>query len=478
MAANYLHGVETIELAIGPRPIRVVKSAVIGLVGISPVGPKQTLTLVQSQADAAEFGKNIPGFNIAHALEAIQKQGSGTVLVVNVFDPENHVADVSETKLVAAGKFKLTYAPIIDADANLVLEINDGATPTPVVYVEGDDYTFDEFGNVTIVPGGDISNGDTVTCEYSRLDASAVSNADIIGDVVSDVRTGHQLFDEAYQTFGFTPRIFICPGYSSIKAIASEMEIQADKFSAHAILDSTIGATPTTAISDRGDITKAFGTSSKRAILTYPRLKAYDEATDADAIVPYSPYLAGVIAATDNTDGYWFSPSNRQIKGITGVERTITSAVNDATTDANLLNEAGILTVFNSFGTGLRVWGNRGASFPTSTAPSNFIPVQRTADILHESVQLAMLQFIDRPIVPALIDSIRESVNSFIRTLIQRGALVDGECTFDPAKNPNVQIAAGQLVFDIAFMPPTPAERLTFESFIDVNLLSTLTSSN
>lgn len=478
MAANYLHGVETIELPIGNVPIRVVKSAVIGLVGIAPNGPKQTLTLVQSQADAAQFGKNLPGFNIPHALEAIHKQGAGTVLVVNVFSAADHTATVSETKTVANGKFKLTYPHIVDADLGMDLEINDGATPTPVVFTEGDDYTVDAFGNVTIVPSGAISNGDVVTCDYKRLDTSAVANADIIGDEVSGVRTGFQVFDLAYQTFGFTPRIFIAPGYSAVKAIANEMESQAGKFNAHAILDSTVGALPSAAISDRGDITKAFGTSSKRVIPTYPRLKAYDEYTDADAVVPYSPYLAGVIAATDNTDGYWFSPSNRQIKGITGVERIITSAINNAQTEANSLNEAGIVTVFNSFGTGLRVWGNRSAAFPTSTAPSNFISVQRTADILHESVELAQLEYIDKPINNALIDAVRDTVNGFIRTLIGRGAVIDGECTYDPVKNPPSELAAGHLTFDITFMPPTPAERVTFESFIDINLLATLNSSN
>jgi hypothetical protein len=31
MAANYLHGIETLEISRGARPIRIVKSAVIAL---------------------------------------------------------------------------------------------------------------------------------------------------------------------------------------------------------------------------------------------------------------------------------------------------------------------------------------------------------------------------------------------------------------------------------------------------------------
>jgi phage tail sheath protein FI len=476
MPANYLHGVETTELNIGPRPVTVVKSAVIGLIGVSPIGPKNTLTLVQSPADASQFGAIVPNFNIPQALDAIQKQGAGTVLVVNVFDPTANTDAVTETKDVEDGKFSLTDAPNYDGSNTLALT-NGESGGDLVTYTLNTDYKVDDFGNVTIVPGGAISEGDTVTCIYRKFDPTSVNNSQLIGALTSGVRTGMKVFDLAFSTFGFNPRLLICPGYTSIKAITAELLVYADRFRGHVIVDSVVGDTVTAAIADRADITSSFGTSSKRAILTYPRLKAYDPATDASAVVPYSSFLAGVIAATDNTDGYWFSPSNREIKGITGVERIITASVNDATTEANLFNEKGIVTIFNSFGTGLRTWGNRSAAFPTSTAPSNFIAVQRTADILHESLELAMLQFIDLPLNNALIDAIRDTVNSFIRTLIQRGAIIDGECTYDPAKNPPTEIAAGHVTFDIVFMPPTPAERITFESFIDINLLRTLGSN-
>lgn len=478
--ANYLHGVETIELNIGPRPISVVKSAVIALVGIAPEGPRQTLTLVQTQLDAAQFGAKLPGFNIPKALEAIQRQGAGTVIVVNVFNPETHTVEVTETKVVTNGKFRTTDAPIIDSELEYDLVLTNGESGDDLVtYIKGTDYTVNKFGDVTSIAGGAITEGDTITCIYRALDGSAVANADIIGtiDPTTEARTGFKLYELMFNQFGFNPRILIAPGYSQVKAIAEEMLSKAVKFRGHALIDRLSG-TPTAALASRGNITEAFGTSSKRAVLCYPAVKAYDDYSQADENAAYSAFMAGVIAATDNTDGYWFSPSNREVRGITGMAVNITAAVNDPQTQANLLNEAGIVTLFNSFGTGLRTWGNRSAAFPTSTAPSNFIPVQRTADILHESLELAMLQFIDQPITPALIDAIRDSVNGFMRALIQRGALIDGECTYDPAKNPPTQVAAGQLVFDIAFMPPTPAERITFESFIDINLLANLGTSN
>jgi len=95
-------------------------------------------------------------------------------------------------------------------------------------------------------------------------------------------------------------------------------------------------------------------------------------------------------------------------------------------------------------------------------------------DVIEESVELSMLQFIDQPISNALITAILASANAFIRTLIQRGALVAGSASYNPAENPANQIAAGQLVFDIDVMPPPPAERLTFNVYIDSSLLSQL----
>ena len=478
MAANYLHGVETIELNIGPRPISVVKSAVIGLVGVAPKGPTQALTLVQSQADAAQFGALVPGFSIPRALESIQKQGAGTILVVNVFDAATHTTQVTDEEQVLAdgGKFKLDHYAL----TALAITANDGATPTPNALTIGEDIIIDEFGNGYVTASSGLADGDSVFVTYKYFDPSTVTTSHIIGTINgSNVRTGTKLFEEAFQSFGFRPKLLIAPGYSTNATVSTELIALADKYRGHAIIDAATGVTPSVVITNRGPLGNSnFSTSSKRAILCYPHLKAYDPATDANINVPYSSFMAGVIAATDNAQGYWFSPSNREIKGIVGAERTITAAVNDASTEANLLNEKGICTIFNSFGTGIRTWGNRSAAFPTNTAPSNFIAVQRVADILHESVEQAMLQFIDLPISPALIDSIRDSVNGFLNVLIQRGAIIDGSCTYDPDKNPPVVTGAGQLIFDVTFMPPTPAERITFESYIDINLLASLGSNS
>lgn len=470
MAANFLHGVETIEIESGSRTIQVVKSAVIGLVGIAPTGDINKPVLVNNDRDAAQFGNKLSGFTIPQSLDAIFKQGAGTVIVINVFDPVQHTTQVTdEAQQVTNGKAKLSAAPIGS------VTINDSAG-NPVTYIADTDYMLDSFGNFTVLSSA-IPEGTVLKFTYRKLDASAITAAKLIGaiDPVTGSRTGIKCWDLTYNLYGFKPKILIAPGYSSMNAIATELISMATKLRAVCYLDAPYGITVSQAINGRGVAgTINFNTSSKRAELLYPHLKWYDVATDSNADFPYSAFKAGIRAAVDNNEGFWVSDSNHEILGIVGAERNISAGISDAQSDANLLNEKGITTIFNSFGSGIRTWGNRNASFPVSTAPDNFVCIRRTADILLESVEQATLQFIDKPINNALIDAIRESVNSFIRTLISRGALIDGKCTFDRSKNSNEEVAAGHLVFDISFMAPPAGERISFNSYIDINLLKSL----
>lgn len=304
-----------------------------------------------------------------------------------------------------------------------------------------------------------------------------VKISDIIGsvDAITGKRTGLKALQDSYSLFGYFPKTIIAPVFCEESAVTSEINTICNKIRAMGIVDAPAGTTVQEAITGRGTTgTINFNYSSERLILCYPRVKVYDSDSESYVLEPYSQRLAGVMAAKDIDKGYWWSPSNTEILGITGLEKQLTSMINDPSSEVNTLNEAGIMTIFNSYGSGLKTWGNRSSAYPASSVPTNFINVRRTADILHESVEYSMLQFIDYPISDGLIDSICETVNAFIRTLIGRGALIDGKCSYNPAKNSTTEIAAGHLVFDIEFMPPTPAERITFESFINIELLKLL----
>jgi len=503
MPASFLHGIEVIEVDSGPVPVTVVKSAVIGLVGTAPSWAGEapatapavnTPTLVSSALDAANFGPIVQGYTIPYALAAIQNQGAGQAIVINVFDPTRHFTSIAATAFPfnAQGAINLGHMGV-----SSVVVTSD---PAGTTYAAGTDYTLDAVnGVITIVPttsGGHIASGATVLVSFNYADPTKVQDSDIIGAVTNGVYTGIQALQTTYGTMGFFAKILIAPGYSQFADVATAEIALANKIRAVTLVDSPPSTPVASAISNRGAAGNAFNTSSKRAILCYPQETFYDTGivptgvtlsttgtpvtaqVNALAVSPYSSWVAGAIAARDLANGYWWSPSNVEVEGILGPDVQLYSSAVDSSSDVNNLNSNGILTVFNAFGTGFRVWGNRSSAYPSSTAPDNFVSVRRTMDVIEESVELAMLQFIDQPISNALITAILASVNSFLRTLIQRGALVAGSASYDPAANPPAQISAGQLVFDIDVMPPPPAERLTFQTFIDVSLLQQLGQTN
>jgi phage tail sheath protein FI len=329
MPANYLHGVETIEILKGPIPVREVKSAVVFLVGTAPVHltkPSdvseddwyaQTVNnplLILRREDAAYyFGEATPGYTIPYAFDAIFDHGGTTIIAVNVFDPRVHK--------------------------------NASGSPDPTL----------------------------------------VQPSNIIGtiDAVTGMRTGLKLIDEFYSRFGFTAKIILVPLYSELSAVSSEMIALCETHRAIALIDAPAGMTVQQVINARGTEGQ-LNTSAYRAVICYPHLKIWDTAINAERLEPMSQRLAGVIAKVDHDEGYWYSPSNHEILGIIGMERAITASINDPQAETNILNENGIVTVFNSFGTGYRVWGNRSAAWPTKTDPKNFISVRRTADIIAE----------------------------------------------------------------------------------------------
>ena len=90
MSTQFLHGVEIIELNDGARPLKTVKSSVIGLIGTAPKGPVNTPTLILgSRKQAIEIFGDDKNFTIPKALDGIFDQAGAMVVVINVSDPNN-----------------------------------------------------------------------------------------------------------------------------------------------------------------------------------------------------------------------------------------------------------------------------------------------------------------------------------------------------------------------------------------------------
>lgn len=472
MTANYLHGVESVEVERGPRPVRTVKSAVIGLIGTAPIGTVNEVILSLSEKDAAQFGPQLPGFTIPQALNAIYDHGTGTVIVINVLDPAIHktaVADEVVTFDPATFRARLAHGAVAD----LVLKSSDGITP----YALDIDYTHDPVsGQIVRIKTGAIASGATAKASYDYTDPTKVTPADIIGAVnAAGNRTGLKALKDTYNMFGFFAKILIAPAFCTQNSVATELIAMASQLGAIAYIDAPIGTTYAQALAGRGPAgTINFNTSSDRVRLCYPHVKVWDPVQNVERLEPLSARAAGLRAKVDIDKGFWWSSSNQELAGVIGVERQLSAMIDDPQSEVNLLNEQGITTVFSSYGSGYRLWGNRTAAWPTVSHMRNFENVRRTGDVINESIRYFSQQYIDMPLNQALIDSLVESVNGYGRKLIGDGGLLGFKAWFDPARNPETELASGHLLISYKYTPPPPMERLTFETEVTSEYLTIL----
>ena len=472
---SFLHGVEFLEKT-PDRPISVVKSGVIALVGTAPKGAVQTLTLVQTEAQAAAFGKELTGFSIPQAIRAIYDQGvNATILVVNVFDPVTMLsADQTEVRAfydAAKTLTKTLYNPM----NTVVVKKHDGSGATLTKDI---DYTIDDFGNIKMLtygPGNIVDPDLGIQVVYKKAEFGTIDATDIVGDNALGVRTGLQLFDLSYNMFGFKAKVLIAPKYSQLTTVADELQAKAVKYKAVALLDTPQATTYEDMLTSRG-IGGLFFRSTSRTVGCYPWVKVKNLDTGAIEVRPRSERLAGILSNNDanSNKGFWTSPSNTVIEGIVGEELDLTFDIQDANTEVNYLNSIGIVTGANAYGVGILNWGNRNLAYPSNTSVESFINVRRTFDIVEESIGLSMLQFIDvSNVTQGSIDRVKDSVNDFIDILIGRGALVVGtKLSYNPNLNPPNQLATGQVVFTLSGMSAIPIERMTFEVNFDVSLLN------
>ncbi|MCY4584889.1 MAG: phage tail sheath subtilisin-like domain-containing protein [Bryobacterales bacterium] len=455
----FLHGVEVIEVDAGARPIEGVSASVIGLLGAALTGPVKVPTLISSRTAGEEaFGSS--GGTIAAAVAAIFEQASAQVVVVNALDPSVDKTSQAEKEFTLTGD-SLTLDHKYVVASSVVVKSSDGNTP----YTVGDDYTVDAAaGGVTRVASGDIDAGDALKVAYDYADAAEVTDAELVAAAAK--------FVEAESVTGSKPRILIAPGYTehvtranpagppTAAPVTTGLVATAERLRAVIVADGP-NTTRADAIAYRGLL------SSRRVYVVDPGVRLTDAAGASAAgggeisDAPASARIAGLIVRNDRERGYWSSPSNRQVLGISGTGRAVDFTLGDASSEANLLNDAEVATIIRSPLGGYRLWGNRTAS---ADAKWTFLGVVRTADVINESLLRAHLWAVDRNLTATYVEDVVESVNDFLRRLQARGAILSGRCWADPALNDAAARDAGRVYFDFEFDPPSPAERITFRS--------------
>ena len=492
--SQFLHGVEVIEIQDGPRPVSTVRSSVIGLIGTAPdSAPAAAASLTTgtaasnngitfTAASKGKAGNNIrlflkdPGGN-SKALSvsvsglvitlslATNARGAVTSTAANVITALTGNAKASAL-VKAANSANSTGTGVVKAfvKQTALTGGKDEAFPlnTPVLIagnrLEADQLDPKSTGAGTLPAAiDDIFDQTGAMIVVVRVEKGAnfaATKGNIIGGSRGGKYQGAHAFLGAEQAVHVTPRILVAPGYTQEQAVTAEMVGIAERLRAVIIADG-----PNTDDAAAIDYRKNFG--SDRVYIVDPQVTVFDTASNAEVKRPASARVAGIIAKSDNERGFWWSPSNREINGITGAARPIDFALGDRNARANYLNENEVATIIRK--DGYRLWGNRSCSADPKTA---FLSVRRTADMIHESILRSHMWAVDRNISKTYIEDLLEGVNSYLRHLRATGAIVNGKAWSDPALNTPDQIQQGKVYIDFNFTPMYPAEHIRFRSHL------------
>ncbi|MBU2713638.1 phage tail sheath C-terminal domain-containing protein [Zooshikella harenae] len=385
MSENFLHGIEIVEDNSGPRPIRTVRSSVIGVVGTAPEAdnskfPYHTPVLIAGNIkEAAELGKT---GTLPDAIKGVFDQAGAMVVVIRV--PEQTEADAQKAEFLK--------------DMS-----DDGA-------------------------------------HYQGIMALL----------------------SAESTLGVTPRILVAPKFSQQFEVADKLKTVAERLRAVVIVDGPNS-------NDADAIKYAEQVSSERVYMVDPFVQVFNADTKNYQDQPMSPRVAGIISRTDNDLGFWWSPSNQPVNGISNLVRAVDFTLGDKNCRANLLNEKHVTTVIRK--DGFRLWGNHTTS---GDEKWRFLSVRRTADMINESLLRAHMWAVDQNITTLYLEHVSEGVNNYLRDLQAKGAIIGGRCYADPELNSPANIQQGKVYFNIEFTPPYPAEHITFTSHLTNEYLEEL----
>ncbi|KZN37470.1 phage tail sheath subtilisin-like domain-containing protein [Pseudoalteromonas luteoviolacea] len=445
--SEFLHGVEVIEADSGTRPVRTVKSSVIGVIGTAPFANKDAFPLNKpvlvagKRADAALL-YDFAAIRKAKAEADVTTSSELYTTAEAAAAAEKGSALTAEEKDAVLAKVRKEYEATVE-------EHKETEKGTLVSAIDG---IFDQAGAVVVVVRVEDNADDNAV--ISSMSAGVDSDGEYIGA---------SAFLGAESIVGVTPRILVAPGYTHQRPSGNRNPVVTDLVSIAERLRAVIIADgPNKDDAAAKEYRADFG--SRRVFVVDPHVKVFKNGVTE--IEPASARVAGMIAKSDNDRGFWWSPSNTNMNGITGTARAIDFQLGDKSARANLLNEKEVSTIIRQ--NGFKLWGNRTCSGDPKWA---FLSVVRTADMINDSLLRAHMWAVDRNITSTYIKDVTESVQAYLDSLKAQGAILGGQIWADEDLNTPENIQAGKVYFSFDFTPPTPAEHITFKSILTNNYL-------
>jgi len=454
----------TLQVVVGTAPVNLTASPNVN----EPVLLLNFGEAVKKLGYSDDFKK----FSLCQAMDATFKVFNvAPVVMINVLDPSKHKVAVPSkaVDVVTLEVIEPVEGVIL---SSLVVKNDTGAT----TYDVDADYTaeFNTLGQLVIKVDseGAAAAATELSIEYDKLDPSKVTEDDVIGayTALGNKYTGIQCIKEIYPRLGLVSAILLAPGYTHLPKVARALEVASKKIngSFNAVVLNDLDAT-------EKDYTKVpawkneNGYTQKGSIALYPKLKI------GSTIYAYSALLAAMMQAMDvESKGVPNeSPSNKALPVTATVFEDGIELFLDQE-QANLLNGHGIVTAINM--AGWRVWGNNTAAYPSITDPKErFISTRRMFNYVGNNFVLSYFSKVDKIGDYRLIESVVDSENMVLNSLMSQNKIAAGRIIFNIEDNPVTQILDGTIKFITMLSVGSPAKEIinTLE-FDPVGLMNSL----
>jgi hypothetical protein len=495
-------GVYVEEVSSGSKPIEGVGTAVAAFVGFAERGPVNEPTLVTNWTQfTSNFGAFLPGSYLAHAVYGYFLNGGGTAYVVRVgSDGDGDGAKPARAELLPApadgGSAQKGYAIQAleggSAGDQISVEVADASEPSDDTFklvVKQNGREAEVYDNVTSRKGANNvvtkvkAESKLISIEETKGSGAvavppkgsfALSGGEAPSPASMDVRPDDYVGNAADRT-GFAGLesvdevTMLCvpdlaaalqqdmidmEQYKAVQlAMIAHCELMADRV---AILDPPPGMNAQTVKEWRVD---EAGYDSKYATLYWPWVKIMDPLSGAPTFMPPSGSIAGIWARNDDTRGVHKAPANEVCRGVISLETNITKGEHDQ------LNPVAVNCIRSFPGQGIRVWGARTLS---SDPEWRYLNVRRLFNYVEESILSGTNWVVFEPNDFKLWDSVKRTVEAFLRTVYRSGALfgqTSQEAFFvkcDAENNPPENRDLGILTVEIGIAPVKPAEFVVF----------------
>lgn len=457
----YMHGVRVLENPTSiPTPV-VLEGDVPVIFGTAPVNlaadpnnATNQLFLCKTFAEAKAavgYSNDYDKYTLCQAMDAFFKAyGVGPIVLCNVLDPATHKAEYTETLSVVDDQ------AVSKTEGVLLSDLKVTGDTTELVLNTDYTATFNDEGYlvITVIKDGVKS----LALTGNKLDASKVTNADIIGSYDADTgkETGLELVRKVFPKFERAPRMLLAPGWSHIPAVGHALSEKCTEingvFKCECALDLDCSATGATKYTDVAALKAENGYYSKHAIALWPMGKYAGKA------MAYSAMYAAMVMYMDHENGNVpnLSPSNKAIR-FTAAVLADGTAVDLDTVQGNELNAAGVVTLLNL--KGFKAWGNNTAAYPEVTDPKDrWICCRRFFSWWGNSFIQTYFDRVDDLTNYRLIESIVDDENVRGNSLKSQGKCAGIKMVYNKEDNPIEKVLDGKIVFKQYLAPYTPAE--------------------